>query len=433
MNRSIVFVFACLFAAASYAAPFVGTAHAAHRDADFLGRGAAGRCDGADPAAFAAVCADEASEATDAGAAKPADGLDAAASEPDDGTRPASFCGGDRVTFTRWMLDRMEFPASCYEAGEVADVRLGFTVGRNGRLKKVDVHYASDVRFTDRVLMAIAASPDWQPALRKGRPREEIVSLVLRIRLVDTAPEGAEPRLRAEDHMSYSRADTMPTYRGGGPERWLAELKERVRGEGRYIVRLAIERDGSVGETTVYDTNDTTYVAAIERIVTEMPHWTPAVLQGEPVRFFAMLPVELDRPGASELAELEEGTYSMPMVAPKFDGGGLPEFRRWLMRHIRYPERALHYGIEGRVLVDFVVERDGRMDRIEIRESPHPELAVAVWEAFREAPHWEPARIGGRTVRVKYTLPVQFFVSAMLVQEQSDEDRRTWQLNRPKM
>ena len=344
---------------------------------------------------------------------------------------PASFCGGDRLTFTRWVLDRMEFPASCYEAGEVAHVRLEFTVGRNGRLKKV-VPYASDVRFADRVLVAVAASPDWQPALREGRPREEIVSLVLRIRLVDTVPEGAEPRLRAEDHTVYLRADTMPTYRGAGPDRWLAELKERVRGEGRYIVGLAIERDGSVGETIVYDTGNTTYVAAIERIVTEMPRWTPAVLQGEPVRFSVMLPVELDRPGAAELAELEEGTYSMPMVAPKFGGGGLPEFRRWLMRHIRYPERAMRYGIEGRVLVDFVVERDGRMDRIEIRESPHPDLAAAVWEALREAPHWEPARIGGRTVRVKYTLPVQFSVPAMPVQ-QPDEDRRTWQLNRPKL
>ena len=432
MNRSIVFVFACLFAAASYAAPFVGTAHAAHRGADFLGGGATDRCDGADPAVLAAACADEASEATDAGAAKPAGGLDAAASEPDDGTRPASFCGGDRLTFTRWVLDRMEFPASCYEAGEVADVRLEFTVGRNGRPKKVVVLYASDVRFADRVLVAIAASPGWQPALHEGRPREEIVSLVLRMRLVDMAPEGAEPRLRAEDHTVDLRADTMPTYRGGGPDRWLAEFKERVRGEGRYIVGLAIERDGSVGETKVYDTDDTTYVAAIERIVTEMPRWTPAVLQGEPVRFSVMLPVELDRPGAAELAELEEGTYSVPMVAAKFGGGGLPEFRRWLIRHIRYPEQAIRYGIEGRVLVDFVVERDGRMDRIEIRESPHPELAAAVWEALREAPHWEPARIGGRTVSVKYTLPVQFSVPALPVQR-PDEDRRTWQLNRPKL
>lgn len=432
MIRSIVFVFACLLAAASHAAPFVGAAHATHRGADFFGGGATARCDGADPALLAAACADGASEATDAGASKPADGLDADAAEPDDGTRPASFCGGDRLTFTRWVLDRMEFPASCYEAGEVAHVQLGFTVGRNGRPKKV-VPYASDVRFADRVLVAVAASPDWQPALREGRPREEIVSLVLRIRLVDTAPEGAEPRLRAEDHTVYLRADTMPTYRGGGPDRWLAELKERVRGEGRYIVGLAIERDGSVGETIVYDTGDTTYVAAIERIVTEMPRWTPAVLQGEPVRFSVMLPVELDRPGAAELAEVEEGTYSVPMVAPKFGGGGLPEFRRWLMRHIRYPERAMRYGIEGRVLVNFVVERDGRMDRIEIRESPHPDLAVAVWEALREAPRWEPAQIGGRTVRVKYTLPVLFSVPALPVQQQPDEDRRTWQLNRPKL
>jgi TonB family protein len=67
------------------------------------------------------------------------------------------------------VLDRMEFPASCYEAGEVAHVRLGFTVGRNGRPKKVVVPYASDVRFADRVLVAVAASPDWQPARIGGR------------------------------------------------------------------------------------------------------------------------------------------------------------------------------------------------------------------------------------------------------------------------
>lgn len=94
---------------------------------------------------------------------------------------------------------------------------------------------------------------------------------------------------------------------------------------------------------------------------------------------------------------------------PEFPGGE-EKLLAFMNETLRYPKAAKKKGIEGRVLVSFVVERDGsiREENIHIEESVHPLLDAEVIRLVRHMPNWTPAKVHGKTVRCRASLPVMF-------------------------
>ena len=91
-----------------------------------------------------------------------------------------------------------------------------------------------------------------------------------------------------------------------------------------------------------------------------------------------------------------------------FSGGN---FSAWMQKQVggeNYPVMALENGIQGRVTVKFVVERDGSVSNIEVMSSPERVLSEAVIAAIKRAPKWTPAKNRGIPVRSWFTLPVDF-------------------------
>jgi protein TonB len=97
---------------------------------------------------------------------------------------------------------------------------------------------------------------------------------------------------------------------------------------------------------------------------------------------------------------------------PLFMGGGLEAFRNWVQRGLVYPEQARTSGIQGRVYVQFVIERDGTLAGIEITRSPDRSLSDEVIRMLRTSPRWEPGRQRGNPVRIRFTMPVDFQITA---------------------
>jgi protein TonB len=91
-----------------------------------------------------------------------------------------------------------------------------------------------------------------------------------------------------------------------------------------------------------------------------------------------------------------------------FSGGN---FTAWMQQQVggeNYPVMALENGIQGRVSVKFVVERDGSVSNIEVMSSPERVLSEAVIAAIKRSPKWTPAKNRGIAVRSWFTLPVEF-------------------------
>ena len=93
---------------------------------------------------------------------------------------------------------------------------------------------------------------------------------------------------------------------------------------------------------------------------------------------------------------------------PSFKGGDLMTFRNWVMERIRYPQIAQENNITGRVLLQFVVERDGSLTNIQVLQTPDSSLSDEAIRVLKTSPKWTPGKQGNKMVRVKYTLPVEF-------------------------
>ncbi len=95
-------------------------------------------------------------------------------------------------------------------------------------------------------------------------------------------------------------------------------------------------------------------------------------------------------------------------VMPKFDGGTLDKFKQWLFEQVTYPQSSLDANIQGTVVATFIIERDGSVSNVEIRQSPDEALAEEVIRALQLSPRWEPAQHEGKVVRIRMSLPITF-------------------------
>lgn len=94
-------------------------------------------------------------------------------------------------------------------------------------------------------------------------------------------------------------------------------------------------------------------------------------------------------------------------VDPSFPGGDVA-CMKWLSENVKYPAEAVEKGIKGKVIVQFVVTKDGKITDAEVARSVDPLLDAEALRAIRSMPDWEPAQRDGQNIAVKYSLPIAF-------------------------
>jgi TonB family protein len=124
--------------------------------------------------------------------------------------------------------------------------------------------------------------------------------------------------------------------------------------------------------------------------------------------------LSLSRMAAAETIQeeiVEDAPFLMVSDMPKFMGDkDLNGFRDWVQQQLEghYPVIAAQNGIQGRVTVQFVIERDGRLTDVVVMSSPDRSLAEEAVRVIKSSPKWTPGSEGGRPVRVRFILPVDF-------------------------
>ncbi|MBQ6195525.1 MAG: TonB family protein [Prevotella sp.] len=99
--------------------------------------------------------------------------------------------------------------------------------------------------------------------------------------------------------------------------------------------------------------------------------------------------------------------YNNVEVMPSYPGD-MTECYMFVARQMHYPEEAEEKGIEGRVLIRFVVEKDGRLTNFEVIETPDPLLSDEALRVLKQMPKWIPAKNKGKDVRCRYSMPILF-------------------------
>ncbi|WP_288332052.1 energy transducer TonB [uncultured Alistipes sp.] len=327
------------------------------------------------------------------------------------------FGGGGPVTFKRWVLRNLDLSGSLFSEGDEIRGEVSFVVAKNGKLRELDVSKLGVSALGRRIEKAIAASPAWAPAMQDGKPQAQAVKVLFDLRLVRDA-SGA---LCARDIAAYRQADKSPAFRGGGPrefQAWMVHLADSLTGTSveelqyRVSLRFVVECDGTMSDIDLQARRGKGYsTKKVRQRHYAVPVWTPAVIDGEPVRFRTSISLDFS-PENEQTEAADSSGLPVPCLIsekmPEFKGGDLNTFRSWVMWNVKYPSELYREGVGGRVVVTFVIERDGALSSVKVIRSPHPQLTDAVVQVLEKSPRWEPGTEDGIAVRVKYTLPVDF-------------------------
>lgn len=99
--------------------------------------------------------------------------------------------------------------------------------------------------------------------------------------------------------------------------------------------------------------------------------------------------------------------YDLVDEMPSFPGG-LEELYKWIDNNVQYPAVARENGIEGRVILKFIVEKDGSLSDSTVIHSVHPMVDREALRLVGQMPKWNPGKRAGIPVRVRYCLPIKF-------------------------
>lgn len=105
--------------------------------------------------------------------------------------------------------------------------------------------------------------------------------------------------------------------------------------------------------------------------------------------------------------EVSTKVFDVVEETPSFPGGQ-GALMSYLASNIKYPVVAQENGVQGRVIVSFVVERDGSISDVRVARSVDPSLDREAQRVVKSMPRWKPGKQNGSAVRVKYTVPVVF-------------------------
>ena len=103
----------------------------------------------------------------------------------------------------------------------------------------------------------------------------------------------------------------------------------------------------------------------------------------------------------------DQKVFEIVEKMPEFPGG-MEALFSFFSNNVHYPDDAKEQGVEGRVMVKFVVEKDGSLSGVEVVQKASPSLDAEAMRVVKAMPNWTPGKQRGRAVRVRFTIPVTF-------------------------
>lgn len=129
--------------------------------------------------------------------------------------------------------------------------------------------------------------------------------------------------------------------------------------------------------------------------------------QTEDAKEEVVAPVSPDAKEAPADSTAKEEVFMVAEQMPEFPGG-MKELLKFLQENVKYPENAMKNNVQGRVIVQFVVEKDGTPTEFKVLRSVDPDLDAEALRVMKAMPKWKPGMQKGQVVRVKFTVPVSF-------------------------
>lgn len=176
---------------------------------------------------------------------------------------------------------------------------------------------------------------------------------------------------------------------------------------GKVVITFIVEKDGSLSNIKVLrDIGDGCGEEAI-RVVNLMPKWKPAKQREKNVRQQFVLPITFRLSEEEKVIENTEPIYTVAEEGAEFIGG-VDKMMEFLAKNILYPQAAKENRTRGKVIISFIVEKDGSISDIRIIRSLGFGCDEEAVRVIKLMPKWKPAKQREKNVRYQYILPVRF-------------------------
>lgn len=129
--------------------------------------------------------------------------------------------------------------------------------------------------------------------------------------------------------------------------------------------------------------------------------------QTEDAKEEVVAPVSPEAKEAPADSTAKDEVFMVAEQMPEYPGG-MKELFKFLQDNVKYPESAMKKNVQGRVIVQFVVEKDGTPTEFNVVRSVDPDLDAEALRVMKTMSKWKPGMQRGEVVRVKYTVPVSF-------------------------
>jgi TonB family protein len=225
----------------------------------------------------------------------------------------------------------------------------------------------------------------------------------------------------------------------GGMAGWNKYLSENLRYppnaqrkgiEGTVIVAFVVNTDGTTTDIEILRSLGGGCDEEVIRIVQGSPKWTPGMQRGKPVRTRMRLPLRFILGGTDTSRDSTEVSLNAVPLPPAAEGqdssqegaalffdvvdtppspvGGFEAWSRHLSENLTYPTSARMKGIQGTVLVSFIVNTDGTIEGIELVQGIGGGCDEEAIRIIKSSPSWTPGMIKGKAVRTRMKIPIGF-------------------------
>jgi len=336
------------------------------------------------------------------------------------------FPGGVAEMF-KFLKENVEYPIEAQLQGVQGRVVCQFTVNSDGSISDIKVVRGVHPSLDAEAIRAIESMPKWIPGKQDGEAVNVKYTLPVTFNLEWEQPI-ANIIIRGIERENGQKPE-FPN----GLEALMQFFMENIEYpelaltfgiQGNVSSRFAVETDGSIVDIEILkDSIDLPLIGGggrgrslleteVLRVIELMPNWIPAKQDGKAIKTTVSVPIRFrirQEYGFIENFQLQPIAIfdDTEMTPPEFPGGQ-QALMRWLSNNINYPIVAHRAGIQGRVVIQFAVDRDGSIADIDIVQSVDPNLDRESVRMILAMPKWIPGKIDGQAVRVMFTLPISF-------------------------
>ena len=237
--------------------------------------------------------------------------------------------------------------------------------------------------------------------------------------------------MSTEPAMSNPQNDALNQF-PGGIKAWSEYISKNLKYpavarenkiEGRVILSFVVDVDGGIQDIKVLKGIGGGADEEAVRVVAQSPKWRTVVKNGDPAKTAYTLPISFNLnsntqntsqnnvliPTRSSNDDVKD--FTEVAVLPEFTDG-LAGWSKYLTANLKYPELARKENITGRVIMSFIVEKDGSLSEIKVLRGIGGGADEESVRVLKISPKWRPGLLEGRPVRVAYTMPIFFNLGA---------------------